>query len=231
MNPPKFIIFIHVPKTAGTAVARLFEKTYPGRLLYDYGTERDMTEARTPSPLALYNRESIRTHFRMIYGHFHHIKYAELFYDADFLSLVRDPVSRAVSHYYHLARYNDPAPHPIAERVKSGNLDIVELHRSQPPLRNVLGLYFEGRAVSDFSYILTQEKLAASVEACAAKLRIPELTEMLASEGGVEDCNSRPKVPLPETVRPVTEEHLNQLEDILAGERMIYNAVLKAFPC
>jgi len=231
MTPPRFSIFIHIPKTAGTAVARILEEAYPQRIFYDYGTERNLRDARTPPLAAVYNRDSLMRHYRMIYGHFHHLKYSEIYYNAEFLSMVREPVSRAISHYYHLARYADPTPHPIAELVKSGEWNIIDLHRRNRSLTNVLGMYFEGRDVRDFSFILTQERLFDSLRACAEKLRMQELGEIIERHSCVPEINARPDVPLLPTVQTVTDEHRSQLEDLLAGETLIYRQVQEAFPC
>ena len=229
MKSHRFQIFIHVPKTAGTAVARLLEEAYPDRIFYDYGTERDLQQARIPQPLALYNRESIPRHYRMIYGHFHHMKYAELFYQAEFLSMVRDPMERALSHYHHLARYNDPIPHPIAEKVKSGQWDIIQLHRRNPSLTRVYSMYFEGRAIQDFSFILIQERLYESLLACAEKLDMQDLLEVLVRHGKIPSVNSKPDTPSGGDILPVTDAHMQELAEMLKGEREVYDRVLECF--
>lgn len=231
MTPHRFQIFIHVPKTAGTAVARLLEEAYTGRIFYDYGTERNLQEARTPQPILLYNRDSIPRHYRMIYGHFHHPKYADMYHEAQFLSMVRDPMKRAVSHYLHLARYNDPIPHPIAEKVKSGQWDIVELHRRNRSLTRVYSMYFEGRAVRDFSFILVQENLYKSLLALSEKLDMPDLHEVLLRHGAIPSVNSKPDAPLGENVVPISDAHLAELADMLQGEREIYDSVRESFAC
>lgn len=228
-SPPPFSIFIHVPKTAGTAVARIMEEAYSGRIFYDYGTERSLEDARTPSRVLLHNRASMMSHYRMIYGHFHYLKYAELFYDSQFLSMVRDPISRAVSHYYHIARDTGPGRQWLSEKVVSGEWNIVQMHQNATALNHVLRYYFEGRKLEDYSFIVIQEDLYPSLRACAKKLEMAPLIEHLDQLGDVPVINERPEISLPDAVETVTEEHLGELEALLAEDRKIYDEIASIF--
>lgn len=102
----KPIIFIHIPKTAGTSF-RAAAETWFGkrRILFDYGTHarktsrvfRDLEEGRLewPEVVECVGRSSFVT------GHFPVNRYIKDFEKACFCTFVRDPVQRMISQYFH----------------------------------------------------------------------------------------------------------------------------------
>lgn len=96
-NLPKFIS-VHVPKTAGTTFLKLLSSTYGRSLKSDY--------------LDIMNLNSVILHgdepknkmnpnigkYKVIMGHFRASKYLHLKHP--YVAWVRDPVDRAISHYY-----------------------------------------------------------------------------------------------------------------------------------
>ena len=220
------ILFLHVPKTAGTATARLFESVYPGELFYDYGTERDRVSARTPDPAFLRNQNSIVRHYGMIFGHYHYLKYASLFPEAPVVALVRDPLERAISHYYHAARYQDPEPLPQAGKVRSGEWDVVDFTRLSGLSKDIYSDYFEGLAPEDFATILIQEELAASLARMARTLQLSKLAERMTASGGIPLVNERPAAELPPHVHEVTPAQRAELASLLGDDIEIYRQAL-----
>jgi len=78
------LIYLHVPKTAGTSFAALCEENYPGATAIH-------TNAR-------YDAETW-TAARVVGGHFHYSYFAAVDPQHVFLAVVRDPVERALSRF------------------------------------------------------------------------------------------------------------------------------------
>ena len=100
------LIFVHIPKTAGTSFRVAAEAWFGKRhLLYDYGGQARRTSSlfrRVESgsiswPQAL---EKIKR-ARFVTGHFPAQRYLSAFGPEHFCTFVRDPVERAVSQYFH----------------------------------------------------------------------------------------------------------------------------------
>jgi hypothetical protein len=87
------IIFLHIPKTAGTSVyhyfCQLLGHERVGWLGVDFGLS-DLEEA------------SDFDRFKVIGGHFTRDQASNIPFDKTFISLVREPISRAESYYRHI---------------------------------------------------------------------------------------------------------------------------------
>lgn len=108
----KHILFIHIPKTAGTSF-RTAAKDYFGEknTFFDYSPQSPET-----SDLILKNIYQEKDHFsfytnRMkhdnsfLSGHFHLSKYAYLYNAIEIVSFVRNPITQVLSHYNHHKNY------------------------------------------------------------------------------------------------------------------------------
>jgi hypothetical protein len=96
---PEKIVFIHIPKTAGTSLTRTIDKNYPAqkvRSLYN------------PETYAIdIPRELKDPDVQVVYGHF--VFDSNWLQGADYIfTFLRHPVHRVVSNYLHLRRSSTP---------------------------------------------------------------------------------------------------------------------------
>ncbi|MEA3491829.1 MAG: sulfotransferase family 2 domain-containing protein [Campylobacterota bacterium] len=114
MNTNQHLLFIHIPKTAGTSF-RLAAKDFYGEenIFFDYSPDSVETSSEIldsiyikKDPYELY-RELTKKPLSFLSGHFPEKKYM-MFYEAtNIISFVRDPVKQVVSHYNHHIKYLD----------------------------------------------------------------------------------------------------------------------------
>jgi hypothetical protein len=108
-------VFVHIAKTAGTSFRYALERTHPGEIVYDYGDPG----AATPFIHKLIYGGKVSMEERAakaaaqvreagsfaLAGHFPAARYWGHFPAGDFMTFVRDPVERALSHFDHHTSY------------------------------------------------------------------------------------------------------------------------------
>jgi len=184
-------VSIHIPKTAGTALAKIFDDTSLRRIMYDYGTERDLATVRTCLPEVREHSEFIQSYFKYLHGHFHYLKYADVFPDAPVITTVREPVDRVVSQYQHILRAGDRnnLRHKL---IMDGEMGIVEFSKIDF-IGNAQWYYLEGRPIKEYDFIFIQEQLGNSLQKFCDRFDVPEIREYLGWFGGVPKVNEKPK--------------------------------------
>jgi len=105
------IVFVHIPKTAGTSFRSAASEYYgKHRILNDYGYESEET-----SEVVLRHyyqdedagllRDASKS-YQLISGHYPASRYSEIFPDAPVVVFIREPIARVVSEYNHLCNLN-----------------------------------------------------------------------------------------------------------------------------
>lgn len=100
------LIFVHIPKTAGTSFRVAAEEWFgKSHLLHDYGSQ-----ARRTSPIfrryeaGKMSWEKLLVEIgkaKFVTGHFAAQRYLSAFSPSHFCAFVRDPVERTISQYFH----------------------------------------------------------------------------------------------------------------------------------
>ena len=111
------VIFLHIPKTAGTSVRQVVTKEYPGRrCLFIY----------SHSPAFFASIKPLLPAARAVYGHVSYGIHELLGIRGRYVAFLRDPVRRVVSFYNHQARKRDSE---FYRRIREG-LTLDEMLRS-----------------------------------------------------------------------------------------------------
>jgi len=161
-------IFSHIPKTAGTALAVIFDYGSNRRIFYDYNLERDMSrnhrvDKLDPQEMSFldFHRDFLLDRVDFVHGHFCIKKYFEIIPSAKLMSCFRDPLSRLISHYYHVI---DEANEDfwLFNEIKNGGMDLVDLAKTKY-VGDLQVRYMSGVEIEDLDHIFINEHLAESV--------------------------------------------------------------------
>jgi hypothetical protein len=114
MSKDRALIFIHIPKTAGSTLRPIMDRHYPRHSIckLDF-LPRDLDAfMQTPA--------DTRSRIRVLQGHFPYGLHEQLSVPADYLTLIREPVDRIISMYYWI-RGNEQ--HVLHRMVRSMSLE------------------------------------------------------------------------------------------------------------
>ncbi|PJF40168.1 MAG: hypothetical protein CUN54_06320 [Phototrophicales bacterium] len=104
------LIFLHIPKTGGTTFTTIIQRQYKRSEVYAYGPETALREAFDALP---YDN---RANYRLIHGHFGYGFHEKLPQEVVYITLLREPLARAHSHYHHVCRTPD---HPFHQQAQA----------------------------------------------------------------------------------------------------------------
>jgi len=151
------IVFVHIPKTAGTALGQAFDYATGRRVFWDY--DRQYRFAEKIQPEIRDNIGFIASYFEMIYGHFFVTKYRALLPDARYFSCVRHPVQRTISQYYHAGSDSGTWP---GDKIASGEMNVLDFARIDM-IGSAQTRHLAGMDLKDLDHLFITERLNASV--------------------------------------------------------------------
>lgn len=120
------VVFYHIPKSAGTTLNSILRKNYPPEsiVVSGFSAQEFMAEVKTWSPERL-------AQVKFIQGHFPFGFHETLPGRAKYFTILRDPVDRVISYYYHAKR--EPF-HYLYHRIHDNNWTLKDLLESRHPL-------------------------------------------------------------------------------------------------
>lgn len=118
--PPQTVIFLHIPKTAGTTLHEIFKANYHPAKIYNREFSGD-DGASAFINLPVERRAAIR----LLWGHFPFGLHQYLPGPFTYFTFLRDPVERVISHYYYLLSH--PEMFWIPEEIREKNLTLHEV--------------------------------------------------------------------------------------------------------
>jgi hypothetical protein len=118
----KAVIFLHIQKTAGTTIHRIIERYYPLESIYFFDAFTYTYEH------FLSIGEAGRAKIRMLRGHMVFGPHEHLPQPSTYFTVLRDPIERVISHYYHVRRDSN---HPYHDLLVSNDMDLKEYLESE----------------------------------------------------------------------------------------------------
>jgi len=164
------LVSLHLPKTAGTSFGAALDAHFGGALLRDYGDLPLNTPAIVRNHLALQASLDIAGGFpdstACVHGHFLPVKYLLLAAHRElrFMTWMRHPVERLVSHYAFWRRNPPPSPaHALHWRMHAEDWSL-ETFCLAPELRDVYTQFLWGFPLETFDFIGITEHYEADFE-------------------------------------------------------------------
>jgi hypothetical protein len=148
-----------MPKTAGTSFSKSLEDHFGTQLLKDYAdlpintSVFDRNRAALKAGIEIGDRGLLG--IRCVHGHFLPLKYLLLADKEDlrFITWMRNPVERLLSHYYFWKRTYDPQNAPRLHRKVCEENWSLERFCLGPELRNLYGQFLWGFPLEFFDFI------------------------------------------------------------------------------
>jgi Sulfotransferase family len=110
------VIFLHLPKTGGTTLSSIMSRQYARDAVYALGLPLDQAVANFRAM-----PEEHRARIELLHGHMPFGLHTFLPQPSTYVTMLRDPVSRALSEYQHVLR---TVGHPLHEAVVSRELSL-----------------------------------------------------------------------------------------------------------
>ena len=131
------LIFLHIPKTAGTTLNRIIEWQYNPVSIFTVDPHRiRATVARFKT-----FSEQRRRRFRVVRGHLIYGIHEFLPQGATYITMLREPVARVLSTYAFILRR---PLHPLHRKLKAGRLGVEDLVRMTPHRQNLQCRFISG---------------------------------------------------------------------------------------
>jgi hypothetical protein len=131
------LIFLHIPKTAGTTLNRIIESQYSPFSIYTIDPHRIRATAERLQQLP----EARRRRLRVVRGHVLYGIHQSLPQGATYITMLRDPVARVLSAYHFVLRR---PLNPLHRKLKTERLTVEDCLRLFPDRHNLQCRFISG---------------------------------------------------------------------------------------
>jgi hypothetical protein len=215
------IVFLHLPKCAGTSIRRALEADTKLRVIADY-EDKVLSSSLKHRLKRLSNApQEIQSDFLTVYfGHFRMKKYGKLNKKgARTATFLRDPVERYISHVNHWMLNPDPE-HKLSMVLNSGRVTPIELvERSK--LSHLYEFMMNPLRVDEFDFVGVQEQFSKSIEIFNSTFNLAIQPKQVNTLAQALSYEGRRKQWLP------TKNERESLKSIFDSEIRIYNDALR----
>lgn len=217
------LIFVHIPKTAGTSFKNLLSKVYsPSETIVIDSSEwyKDTVYSSIISRECLPGAQQIRpsSNIRYIVGHFNADRFIDLYPNATYITWVRDPIQRLISNYNYYLRSGVYYGEMKTEKRKYDIIDI-ETYTTHKHNLNIMCQQIN-IPLSKFKFIGIVERYEEEI------IRFKELTGInLVDDSNYANINPDKKH-VKETYK-LTDEQKQKLTILHDQDYKLYNDCLK----
>ncbi len=120
------VIFLHIPKTAGTTLLNILDRQYPPEIVYSFGADAHASVAEFQAL-----DEEKRSAIRLLRGHMAYGLHDYLPGSPNYFTVLREPAARVISYYNFIRRTPD---HYLYEEVVGRDMSLYDLLQSGLPL-------------------------------------------------------------------------------------------------
>ena len=225
------LIFLHIPKTAGTTLNRIIEWQYSPFAIFTMDPYRIRATAERFKRLP----EARRRRLQVVRGHLFYGIHEFLPQGATYITMLRDPVARVLSAYYFVLRR---PLNPLHRKLKRERLGVEDCLRLFPDRQNLQCRFIAGvedAAISNERLLdLAKENLAKSFSVVGICERFEESLILFSKTFGWEVpfyknqkvAKSRPKVE-PKLVDLIREHNRLDVELYEFGKKMFEQTLRK----
>jgi len=179
----KALIFLHIPKTAGTTLNRIIEWQYSPLSIFTIDPYRIRATAERLAKLS----DERRRRLHVVRGHLFYGIHEALPQGATYITMLRDPVARFFSSYSFVQRR---PLHPMYRRMKRERLGVAEFIRLTPHRQNLQCRLIAGRnekgTCDEQTLATAKEHLAKSFSVVGICERFAESLMLMAKTFGWE---------------------------------------------
>jgi len=173
----KAVIFLHIPKTAGTTLNRIIEWQYNPLAIFTMDPYRIRATPERLQKLSERRRRSLR----MVRGHLYYGIHEFLPQGATYFTMLREPVARFFSSYYFIQRR---PLHPMHRKVTTERIGVEDFIRLTPRRHNlqsslIAGIRNNGKC-DDRILDKAKENLAKSFSVVGISERFEESLMLMA---------------------------------------------------
>jgi hypothetical protein len=228
------LIFLHVPKTAGTTLNRIIEWQYSPLAIFTMDPYRIRA---TPERLRSLS-EQRRRRLQVVRGHLYYGVHEFLPQGATYMTMLREPVARFFSSFYFIQRR---PLHPMHRKVKTERIGVEDFIRLTPHRQNlqcslIAGIKNDGTC-NERTLDLAKENLLKSFSAIGISERFEESLVLFAELYGWQIpfyenrkvSKTRPQID-PKAVEMIREHNRLDIELYEFGKQLFEESLRKKEP-